>query len=36
LFVLGKSLGETLFNPGIAFLLIDVVCTQLWPSAKRT
>ncbi len=34
-FGIGKSLGETLFNTGIAFLLIDLVCTQLWPSAKR-
>jgi hypothetical protein len=34
-FGIGKSLGETLFNTGIALLLIDLVCTQLWPSAKR-
>lgn len=33
-FGLGRSLGETLFNTGIAFLLIDLVCTQLWPSAN--
>ena len=34
-FGIGKDIGETLFNAGIALLLIDVVCIQLWPSAKR-
>ena len=34
-FGIGKDFGETLFNTGIAFLLIDLVCIQLWPSAKR-
>jgi hypothetical protein len=34
-FGIGKEFGETLFNAGIALLLIDVVCIQLWPSAKR-
>ena len=34
-FGIGKSLGETLFNTGIAFLLIALVCTQLWPTATR-
>ena len=34
-FGIGKDFGETLFNAGIAFLLIDVVCIQLWPLAKR-
>ena len=34
-FGIGKDFGETLFNAGIAFLLIDLVCIQLWPSARR-
>ncbi len=34
-FGIGKDFGETLFKAGIAFLLIDVMCIQLWPSAKR-
>ena len=34
-FGIGKDIGETLFNTGIALLLIDLVCIQLWPTAKR-
>ncbi len=34
-FGIGKDFGDTLFKAGIAFLLVDVVCMQLWPSAKR-
>ncbi|NMC36902.1 MAG: hypothetical protein GYA41_01090 [Bacteroidales bacterium] len=34
-FGLGKDYGETLYNAGIAILLIDIVSIQLWPSAKR-
>ncbi len=34
-FGLGKDFGETLYNAGIAILLLDVVCLQLWPSAKH-
>ena len=34
-FGMGKDFGETLYKTGIAFLLIDVVCILLWPSAKR-
>jgi hypothetical protein len=34
-FGIGKDMGETLYNAGIATLLIDVVCIQLWPSVKR-
>ncbi len=33
-FGIGKDFGETLYKTGIALLLIDVVCLQLWPSAK--
>ncbi|HUU17882.1 MAG TPA: hypothetical protein VMW72_12080 [Sedimentisphaerales bacterium] len=34
-FGIGKDFGETLYKTGIAMLLLDVVCIQLWPSAKR-
>jgi len=34
-FGLGKDYGETLYNTGIAILLIDIVFIQLFPSAKR-
>lgn len=33
-FGLGKDYGETLYNAGIAILLIDIVFILLWPSAK--
>ena len=34
-FGLGKDYGETLYNAGIAILLMDIVFIQLWPLAKR-
>ena len=34
-FGLGKDYGETLYNAGVAILLIDIVFIQLWTSAKR-
>ena len=34
-FGLGPDFGETLFKAGIAILLVDVVCIQLWPSATH-
>jgi hypothetical protein len=34
-FFIGKQTGEDLWKTGIAILLFDVVCLQLWPSAKR-
>jgi hypothetical protein len=34
-FGLGKDYGETLYNAGIAILLIDIVFIMLWPSEKR-
>ena len=34
-FGIGKDYGETLYNAGIALLVLDVVCIQLWPSIKR-
>jgi len=34
-FGLGKDYGETLYNAGIAILVIDIVFIQLWTSAKR-
>ena len=33
-FGIGKDFGETLYKTGIALLLLDVVCIQLWPLAK--
>jgi hypothetical protein len=32
---LGKQIGTEFRNAGIAALLFDVVCIQLWPSANR-
>jgi predicted small secreted protein len=32
---IGKGIGTEFRNAGIAVLLFDVVCIQLWPSAKR-
>jgi preprotein translocase subunit SecF len=32
---IGKQVGTELRNAGIAALLLDVVCIQLWPAAKR-
>jgi len=32
---IGKSYGETLYNTGIALLLIDVVGLQLWPTGTK-
>ena len=34
-FELGPNSGDYLLSAGIAALLVDVVCIQLWPSAKR-
>ena len=31
---IGKQVGTEFRNAGIAFLLFDVVCIQLWPPAK--
>jgi hypothetical protein len=35
-FFIGKDMGDTLWKAAIAILLVDVVCIQLWPSAKRS
>jgi hypothetical protein len=32
---IGKKVGTEFRNAGIAALLFDVVCIQLWPLAKR-
>jgi hypothetical protein len=32
---IGKQTGEDLWKTGMATLLFDVVCLQLWPCAKR-
>ncbi len=34
-FGIGRDFGETLYNAGMAMLLADVVCIQLWPSEKH-
>lgn len=34
-FGIGRDFGETLWKTGIAVLLIDLVCLQLWPSTRR-
>ena len=34
LFFIGKRTGQDLWMAGIAILLFDVVCLQLWPTAK--
>jgi hypothetical protein len=33
---IGPHYGETLYKTGIALLLLDIVCIQLWPSEKRS
>jgi hypothetical protein len=32
---IGKDVGNELRRAGMAALLFDVVCLQLWPSAKQ-
>jgi hypothetical protein len=32
---IGKQVGTELRNAGIAALLFDVVCIQLWPTPRR-
>jgi len=32
---IGKSVGNELRKAGMAALLFDMVCIQLWPPAKR-
>lgn len=34
-FGLGKDYGEMFLKTGIAVLLLDLVCIQLWPAGKR-
>ena len=34
-FKIGPNSGDYLLSAGFATLLVDVVCIQLWPSAKR-
>jgi hypothetical protein len=31
----GKTLGDTLWRAGVAFMLGDVVCLRLWPSDSK-
>ena len=35
LFFIGENTGEDLWKAGIALMLVDVVCIQLWPSTRR-
>lgn len=35
-FFIGKDMGDTLWRTGMATVLFDVVCIQLWPCSKRT
>jgi len=35
LLFIGKQTGQDLWMAGIAILLFDVVCLQLWPGANR-
>ena len=35
LFYIGRQTGEDLWKTGVAVLLFDVVCLQLWPTGKR-
>jgi len=32
---IGKEMGNTLWRAGMATLLADLVCIQLWPCSKR-
>ncbi len=32
---IGNVMGDALWRAGVATLLFDVVCLQLWPPAKR-
>ncbi len=34
-FELGPNSGDYLLNAGFATMLGDIVCIQLWPTAKR-
>jgi hypothetical protein len=31
----GSNMGDTLWRTGVALMLGDVVCIQLWPGEKR-
>jgi hypothetical protein len=31
---IGQETGDTLWRVGVAAMLIDLVCTKLWPCAK--
>ncbi|HTY87540.1 MAG TPA: hypothetical protein VMB80_08755 [Candidatus Acidoferrum sp.] len=31
---IGKPMGDTLWRTGLATLLFDLVCLQLWPCSK--
>ncbi|MGE5610580.1 MAG: hypothetical protein ACM359_15125 [Bacillota bacterium] len=33
---MGSNMGDTLWRAGVALMLGDVVCIQLWPAEKRS
>ena len=33
---MGQETGNTLWKAGVAFMLMDLVCMALWPSAKTS
>jgi hypothetical protein len=35
LFFIGNEMGDTLWRAGIAILLLDLACMQLWPAGSR-
>jgi hypothetical protein len=32
---IGSTMGDTLWRTGVAMMLCDIVCIQLWPPLKR-
>jgi hypothetical protein len=33
---IGSAMGDTLWRTGIAMMICNLVCLQLWPSPKRS
>lgn len=32
---IGQGVGDTFWRTGVAVMLIDAVCTRLWPTGKN-
>lgn len=32
---IGQGIGDTLWRTGVAAMLIDAVCTRLWPAGRN-